>query len=99
MPLFSISYNVVLYFTNFQAEKAQKKQLKRERAERVMQDMRRTRELLNIQNILDSMGGEQVRDDFTEGRKGAVKLTEDNLNHLDELYKLISPTRETEEPR
>ena len=54
------------------------------------------KELLTVQNLLDNMGSEDVRNDFVEGKRGAVKLSEENLNQLDELYKLISPTRDGE---
>ncbi|GFU12596.1 caprin-1 [Nephila pilipes] len=38
----------------------------------------------------------RVRDKLLEGNKGAVKLTEDELNSLDELYKSICPERDQE---
>ena len=54
------------------------------------------RELLALQSLLDSMGAEEVRADFVAGKSGAIKLTEEELDRLDELYKLISPSREGE---
>jgi len=78
-------------------EKLWKKQQKREKIERQQEEQKRVQELLMVQNVLDSMGGEQAREDFSKGQHGAVQLSEDNLNQLDELYKLISPTRENEE--
>jgi hypothetical protein len=43
------------------------------------------------------MGDETVRESFKEGKNGAVKLSEEQLNQLDELYKLISPSWEEED--
>ena len=77
-------------------EKQTKKQLKRESHERQQSEIRRIKELLSVQNLLDSLGAEDVRADFVAGSKGAVQLTEDELNKLDELYKLISPSRDEE---
>lgn len=79
-----------------EAEKLLKKQLKRETHERQQQEIRRIKELLAIQNLLDSMGSDAVRSDFKDGKQGALKLSEDNLNQLDELYKLICPSRDAE---
>lgn len=79
-----------------EAEKLLKKQLKRETHERQQQEIRRIKELLAVQNLLDSMGSDEVRSDFKDGKQGAVQLSEDNLNQLDELYKLISPSRDGE---
>eukprot|EP00918_Siedleckia_nematoides_P026048 GHVU01056225.1.p1 GENE.GHVU01056225.1~~GHVU01056225.1.p1 ORF type:complete len:714 (-),score=98.09 GHVU01056225.1:2138-3979(-) len=42
------------------------------------------------------MGAENVRTDFQNGTNGALVLTEENLNQLDEMYQLISPSREGE---
>ncbi|XP_064634205.1 caprin-1-like isoform X3 [Lineus longissimus] len=78
-------------------EKLWKKQQKREKMERAQEEQRRVHEVLTVQNVLDSMGGETAREDFSKGHHGAVQLSEDNLNQLDELYKLISPTRDDEE--
>lgn len=73
-----------------------KKQAKRESHERQQTEIRRIKELLSVQNLLDSMGAEDVRADFAGGSKGAVKLSEEELDRLDELYKLISPSRDEE---
>merc|ERR1719210_1778550 len=43
------------------------------------------------------MGAEEVREHFINGTNGAVKVSEEKLDHLDELYKLINPSRETAE--
>ncbi|XP_060082581.1 caprin-1-like isoform X2 [Ylistrum balloti] len=78
------------------AEKMMKKQLKREKIERQNMVLKRMQEMLKVQNLLDSMGSDKVRSDFQTGKHGAVVLTEENLTHLDELYKLISPSRDSE---
>ncbi|XP_064600396.1 caprin-1-like [Liolophura sinensis] len=78
------------------SEKILKKQAKREKAERQLVEVKRFRELLQLQGMLDSLGSETVRSDFKTGKHGAVVLTDENLNQMDELYKLISPSREGE---
>ncbi|XP_069132405.1 caprin-1-like isoform X2 [Argopecten irradians] len=80
---------------NVDAEKMMKKQLKREKIERQNMVLKRMQEMLKVQNLLDSMGSDKVRSDFQTGKHGAVVLTEENLTHLDELYKLISPSRDS----
>ncbi|ELT92363.1 hypothetical protein CAPTEDRAFT_169720 [Capitella teleta] len=75
-------------------EKVAKKQAKREKFERTQREVSRTKELLKLQSLLDSMGDETVRENFQTGANGAIKLSEEQLEQLDELYKLISPSRE-----
>ncbi|GFO33824.1 Caprin-1, partial [Plakobranchus ocellatus] len=75
-------------------EKMAKKQAKREKIERQAQEIKRVGEILQLQSLLDLLGGDKVREDFKTGKHGAVVLTEDNLNQLDELYQAISPSRE-----
>ncbi|RUS81922.1 hypothetical protein EGW08_010308 [Elysia chlorotica] len=75
-------------------EKMAKKQAKREKAERQTQEIKRVSEILQLQSMLDLLGGDKVREDFKTGKHGAVVLSEDNLNQLDELYQAISPSRE-----
>jgi len=79
-----------------EVDKAAKKRLRKEQLERQVADQKRIGDILVIQNLLDSMGAEGAREDFQHGRKGAVLLTEESLNFLDELYKLVSPSREGE---
>lgn len=78
------------------AEKILKKQAKREKAVQQNFELKRIKEMLQLQNLLDNLGSEKVRGDFQTGKHGAVVLTEENLNQLDELYKLISPSRDAE---
>ncbi|GFR25819.1 caprin-1 [Trichonephila clavata] len=76
--------------------KIQKKATRRELIERQRQEVQRIKEIMVYQDLLNSMGGDDVRQDFLEGNKGAVKLTEEELNSLDELYKSICPERDPE---
>lgn len=77
-------------------EKLLKKQAKRGKSEKQMQEVKRVKEVLQLQGLLDQMGSDTVRKDFQTGKHGAIVLTEENLDQLDELYKLISPTRDNE---
>lgn len=77
-------------------EKLLKKQAKRGKSEKQLQEVKRVKEVLQLQGLLDSLGSETVRKDFQTGKHGAIVLTEENLDQLDELYKLISPTRDGE---
>ena len=95
-PASSYSYRVPCSLSVPQVDKMAKKQAKRQKLERQDQEQRKVREILRLQSLLDSMGSENVRSDFQEGKHGAIQLSEDNLNQLDELYKLISPTRDGE---
>nr|KAG5699468.1 hypothetical protein BaRGS_016314 [Batillaria attramentaria] len=79
------------------SEKALKKQAKREKQERAASDLKRVVDILQVQTTLDSLGSDTVRDHFKTGKYGAVVLTEDNLTQLDELFQLISPSREGSE--
>ncbi|XP_067655705.1 caprin-1-like [Haliotis asinina] len=80
-----------------EAGKLMKKQMRREKLDRQLHEIKRIQELLQVQNLLDSLGSQNIRSDFQTGKHGAVVLTEENLNQLDELYQLISPTREGED--
>lgn len=77
-------------------EKLLKKQAKRGKSEKQLQEVKRVKEVLQLQSLLDSMGSDTVRKDFQTGKHGAIVLTEENLEQLDELYKLISPSRDGE---
>lgn len=43
------------------------------------------------------MGHDSVREDFLAGKNRAVKLTETELQYLDELFVEVSPKRDPEE--
>lgn len=85
-------------FTQISTDSAKqlKKQAKREALERQQYEISRYRELLRIQDLLTNLGADNVREDFLAGKNNACLLTEENLDLLDELYKLICPSRETE---
>ncbi|XP_022252867.1 caprin-1-like [Limulus polyphemus] len=86
------------FFTIIQdAAKHQKKVAKREQLERQQQEVQRIKEILLCQDILNRMDAEDVRNDFIAGSNGAITLTEDDVNNLDELFKLLSPDRGSEE--
>jgi caprin-1 len=44
------------------------------------------REVLLIQDTLMNMGAQGVRDDFINGVNGAIKIAEEDLKYLDDLY-------------
>jgi len=44
------------------------------------------REILLVQDALNQMGNEIVRDDFLNGRNGAAQLTENELKYLVDLF-------------
>ncbi|XP_022335198.2 caprin-1-like [Crassostrea virginica] len=77
-----------------ETDRSVKKQAKKEKVERQTWEQKRIGDILRYQNLLDAMGAEKVRNDFQTGKHGAVVLTEENLTQLDELYKLLSPSRE-----
>ncbi|XP_006825851.1 caprin-1-like [Saccoglossus kowalevskii] len=76
------------------AVKQQKRTAKREHIQRLEAQQKSVRSILELQDLLDQLGNENVRNDFIKGDHGAVTLSEEQLNHLDEFYKLVSPTRE-----
>lgn len=82
-----------------QAAKLQKKQLKKEQFDNVINERKRFAELLNVQGILNALGAEETRQAFVEGVDGAIKLEETELNHLDELYKILNPERGVDDKR
>ena len=75
--------------------KQHKKQQKRERFEQIENERKRFAELLHMQSVLNALGEDDTRKAFAEGKSGAVKLDDQELNHLDELYKIINPDRGT----
>lgn len=87
-------FNVFVYW---QVVKQQKRQHKKERFEHMESERKRFGELLSVQTVLNFLGEEETRQAFAEGKDGAVKLEEQELKHLDELYKIINPERGNEE--
>ncbi|XP_078670278.1 uncharacterized protein LOC144910742 isoform X3 [Branchiostoma floridae x Branchiostoma belcheri] len=80
---------------NAETQKLVKKAEKRQLLAQREVELKRVQDLLEIQHVLDLLGTDAVRDDFKQGKPGAVPLTEAQLTQLDELYKVINP--ETEE--
>jgi len=76
-------------------EKAARKQAKRQGFEQAAADLARCREMLMLQATLDGLCDE-VRPDLLAGSRGAPQLSEEQLTQLDELYKLVQPSREAE---
>lgn len=61
------------------SEKEAKKQLKKEAAAKSQVELARLREILLVQDALNQMGNENVREDFLHGRNGAAQLTESDI--------------------
>ncbi|CAF4935939.1 unnamed protein product [Pieris macdunnoughi] len=76
------------------AEREAKKQAKREAWVRYTVDTNKIREVLLVLDCIMQMGSTEVRNDFLNGTNGAVKLTEDDLRILDELYPEVTPKHE-----
>ncbi|XP_049809832.1 caprin homolog isoform X1 [Schistocerca nitens] len=79
------------------AAKQQKKLARKEALERAQQEHAKVKEILLVQDVLQSMGQDTVREDFLAGRNGAAQLTEEDLKYLDDLYVEVSPKHGGEE--
>ncbi|CAI6352730.1 unnamed protein product [Macrosiphum euphorbiae] len=55
------------------------------------------KQVLNFQNILESIKDETVKQDLLAGNNGAVQLTDDELSKLSYFSKMVSPKRRVEE--
>lgn len=77
--------------------KQQKKQARKEALEKTQQEIAKFKEILVIQDVLANMGQDNVREDFLAGRNGALTLTEEDLQRLDDVFVEVSPKREIEE--
>lgn len=73
-------------------EKSEKKRVKQEQKDVQKRDIRRVEEVLRLQGLLDGLGTPEAREFFKENE--SVKLTTENLDQLDQLYSMLSPTRE-----
>ncbi|XP_030844646.1 RNA granule protein invertebrate isoform X2 [Strongylocentrotus purpuratus] len=80
-----------------EANKVQKREAKRGKQQKHEQEVGRISEVLLLQNVLFHMGQDHVRADFLAGTNGALHLQEEELSHLDEFFKLVSPSREGDE--
>jgi len=85
---------------NIEFMKNQKKQAKRElilvQAAKHDSDTNLVKKILDLQQLLDGISDE-VKADFLEGTNGAVQLSEADLNHIDEFYKVITPSQDDED--
>lgn len=80
------------------SEKDAKKQAKKEAQQKSQAELARLREILLVQDALNQMGNESVRDDFLHGRNGAAHLNESDLKLLDEIYPAVIPKHESGNP-
>lgn len=74
--------------------KQQKKQLKKEQMEREEAVREKLKESQKILALLNSFGDETVRNDFLNELNGASKVSELELNALDEFNKIVQPANE-----
>lgn len=79
------------------AEREAKKQAKKEAWVRYAAETNKIREVLIILDCLNQMGNSDARNDFLTGSNGAVKLTEEDLKILDDLYPEVTPKHELNE--
>ncbi|XP_041972689.1 caprin homolog [Aricia agestis] len=79
------------------AEKEAKKQAKKDAWVRYTAETNKIREVLLILDCLVQMGNTEARDDFLNGTNGAVKLTEEDIKILDDLYPEVNPKHELNE--
>lgn len=80
-----------------QAAKQLKRQARRERFEQAENEKKRFVDILQLQKVLENMGDDSTRQAFIDGAEGTIKLTSEDLDRLDELYKLINPDPSAEE--
>lgn len=74
--------------------KQSKRLARKEQLERQQRELERMRELLEVQDVLATLGAPEARQSFREGSGGAVVLSEESLDRLDRLYRLLCPDRE-----
>ncbi|KAJ0179402.1 hypothetical protein K1T71_005114 [Dendrolimus kikuchii] len=79
------------------AERDAKKQAKKDAWVRYAADTNKIREVLLILDCLTQLGNNEARDDFLNGANGAVKMTEEDLKILDDLYPEVTPKHEVNE--
>ncbi|CAH2062864.1 unnamed protein product, partial [Iphiclides podalirius] len=79
------------------AEREAKKQAKKDAWVRYAAETNKIREVLLILDCLMQMGNSEAREDFLNGTNGAVKLTEEDLKILDDLYPEVTPKHELTE--
>lgn len=72
------------------ADKDLKKIARKEAQARSQQEIAKVREILLVQDALQQLGQENVREDFLLGRNGAVTLAETDLKYIYLLFLLIT---------
>ena len=74
-------------FRNFLAdeERTKKKQAKKEATERAKTETSRLASILVLQKLTAAFANNKVKEDFSKGEHGAIKLTKDQLNGIDEF--------------
>jgi len=75
-------------------QKQVKKQLKKEHQEKLQEELERVKEILKIQDVLHQMGQDTARTDFLSGLNGACLVAQEQLDQIDNLFKLVTPARE-----
>ena len=78
-------------FRNFLAdeERQKKKQAKKEASERAKVETNRMALILVLQKLSAAFANNKVKEDFTKGENGAIKLSKEQLNHLEEFLKTM----------
>jgi hypothetical protein len=80
---------------NKQQKKLAKKEQLDKQLERQQQELDRIKTIIRFQDILARFDS-TVRQDFLKGTKGAIKLSEEELSHLDKLYNITSDLSDKE---
>jgi len=73
------------------AMKQQKKQTKKEQMEREELIRDKIRDSQKYLSVLDTFGDDSIRNDFLNETNGAFKLTQNEMNMLDDFNKLVKP--------
>ena len=80
------------------SEKEAKKQARKEIAAKSHSELSKIREVLLVQDALNQMGQDNIREDFLLGQNGAANLTDADLKLLDDLYPAVTPKHEPGDP-
>lgn len=80
------------------SEKEAKKQARKEISAKSHSELAKIREVLLVQDALNQMGQDSIREDFLLGQNGAANLIESDLKLLDDLYPVVTPKHEPGDP-
>ncbi|KAK2101501.1 Caprin-1 [Saguinus oedipus] len=75
-------------------QKTVRKTARREQLMREEAGQKRLKTVLDLQYVLDKLGGDEVRTDLKQGLNGVPMWSEEELSLLDEFCKLVDPERE-----